>query len=438
MNEVGKLSSPDNELIYLIATSREPVSRNDLARLTGLSKMTISRHVAALVERGILTETTERISEQSMGRIPASLSLSASFPCICGILIKRSYVQTVLTDLSGKIIDMAKHYNEPDMNAEKLKRLLRKQYDEVTKGAKRHILGCGIAAIGPLDSNTGRILKPADFYGISDFPVVEIMREHTGLPVYLLHDASAGALAEKIYGNGMNYDNYIYLHIAEGIGLGFIQNGQLFCEMYGRSGEIGHTSINFNGPKCSCGNNGCLEVYASVQRMREKIQELLPYSSDSQFRRIKNPSWENIVELADSGDMIATIALDEFCTYLAYAIGNVLNLINFSIIVIGYDSKKSSDVVTRMLQAKMKNFHSAAERGVKVISAYFDNSPLMGAAAVVANEVFQQNSLFCHEKKKIPLDYLVTKYSKNDTNDSRKRMTYGRSEPKTRQNIQKI
>lgn len=396
MNNVEKYSNPDKALIYLIATSQVPISRIDLAKLTGMSKMTISRHVASLIQKGLITENAERVPGQNLGRIPVSLSISDTFPCICGTLIKRSYVQTVIADISGKIIDMTKHYNESDMNTGKLKQLLKTQYDELIKRTKKSILGCGIAAIGPLDSTAGYILNPADFYGITDFPVREIMQAHTGLPVYLLHDASAGALAEKIYGNGVSHDNYIYLHIAEGIGLGFIQDGKLLSGVYGQSGEIGHTSINFNGPKCSCGNKGCLEMYASVPRMREKIQELLPYCSESEFRKLKQPSWGDIVKLASFGDMIATAALDEFCTYLAYGIGNALNLINFSTLIVGYDSKKSSDIVTKMLRAKLKKIHSSTERDIKVIPAYYDNSPLSGAVAVVANEVFHQNLLLCH------------------------------------------
>lgn len=385
----------DHLLIRLIATSRSPVSRTDLARMTGLSKMTISKHITDLIQQGLIAEQDSRPDfSHDLGRNPIPLVLSDTSPCLCGTLIKRSYMQTILTDISGKIIDMTKYYFHQNVTAESITGLLLSQYDELSSRTRRRILGCGISSIGPINNRTGCILNPANFYGIKNLPVASILSDHTGLPVYLIHDANAGALVEKLYGKGISYDNFMYLHIEDGIGLGFVLNGALFHGLSGQSGEIGHTSINFSGPRCSCGNIGCLELYASTEQMCEKIYELLPLFPQSAFRSLKHPSWTDILNLASKGDSIAITALDEFCGYLAHALANSLKLLDFSTIIVGYDSSASSDIIERLLQIKLKEYFPAAENEIKILHSRFNNdAPLIGAAAVVANEVFHQNIL---------------------------------------------
>lgn len=387
IRQIEELTSLDRELIYQIALSEKPLSRIELAKRNAVSKMTISRHISALVEQGMITEITERNTEHLIGRTAGGLLLSEQFPCTLGILIKRSYIQMVIADFSGKIVDMTKHYFE-HLTAETLEKLLKQQYDELVRKNKRQIIGIGVAAIGPIDVSKGCILRPSDFFDIQNFPVVDIMRRYSNLPVYMLHDASGGALAEKMYGNGRMYKDYMYIHIAEGIGMGLIQHGKLFQSISGQGGEIGHTSIHFQGPKCSCGNYGCLEVYANLQNMRKKIQELLPFVSDTPFKKIKNPTWEEIVACAAKGDMLAIAALDEFCTYLAQAIKNALNLYNFSVLIIGYDSIAASDIVTNLIREKLKKVSENSHREIEVLQSCFDNAPLMGAAAIAANEEF--------------------------------------------------
>lgn len=384
----------DISLIRLIATSQTPVSRTSLAHLTGLSKMTIGKHIASLIQKGLLTEDESYAGTTgSLGRRPAYLRISATSPCICGILLKRTYCQSVLADISGNILDMEKCNLPEDLTADVLTRILLSQYDTLATHTKRPIIGCGISSMGPLNSITGCILNPPNFYGISNYPIVTICREHTGLPTYLIQDANAGALVEKLYGKGVPYDNFMYLHIENGIGLGFVLNGRLFNGFSGQSGEIGHTSININGPKCSCGNTGCLELYANLEQMQKKVAQLLPLFKNSPFHNIKEISWNDILSLAANEEPIAIAALDEFCGYLSHALTNILTLLDFSIIIIGYDSLSHSDMIEKMLRTNLHNYLSSSS-SIKIIHSYFNNdAPLLGAISVVANEIFNQNLL---------------------------------------------
>lgn len=383
----------DSTLVRLIATSQTPVSRIDLARQTGLSKMTISNHVAELIQKGIVMECDSYGQhENSLGRRPIPLQISSLSPCICGLWITRTHTQAILADISGSIIDMSKMYYPENLSRETLISMLLSQYDTLASRTRRRIIGCGISSIGPLDSTTGYLLNPANFWGLSYIPLTDIVGAHTGLPTYLIHDAHAGALVEKIYGRGIPYENFVYLHISDGIGLGFVLNGTLFNGFSGQSGEIGHTSINFNGPRCSCGNRGCLESYASIGQMRKKISELLPLFPESAFKKMKNPSRSDIINFASAGDPIAVAALDEFCGYLAHALANLLRLLDFSTIIVGYDALSSSSILEKILYEKMRDYSPPEKNDIKIQHSYFNNDgPLIGAIAIVANEVFHQN-----------------------------------------------
>ena len=120
--------------------------------------------------------------------------------------------------------------------------------------------------------------------------------------------------------------------------------------------------------------------------MQKKIAELLPFFKNSPFQKITEPSWNDILKLSLDGDPIASIALDEFCTYLSYALANTLNLLDFSTIIIGYDSPEKLKSSLNMPGSKLEIFHSR----------FNGEAPLLGSIAVVANEIFS------HQLKLLP------------------------------------
>lgn len=396
-------NSIKSRLIHLLATSKAPLSRTDLSTMTGLSKMTISNHVADLIRMGLVAESYTELgnqSENTLGRKPVSLQIAPSSPCICGIWLRRPSCQMILADISGRIVDMLNFDFRPSMTKENLIQLLLSHYDTLVSHTKRRIIGCGISSIGPIDNVSGCLTTPPDFYGITNVPLVSLFKSHTGLPTFLIHDAKAGGLAEKIYGLGESIDNYAYCHISHGIGLGLIINGHLFNGISGQAGEIGHTSIDYHGARCSCGNVGCLELYSSTTQMQNKIKELLPFYKDSVFHKIPDPSWADILTHAAAGDPAAVTALDDFCKYLARALSNVLKILDFSTLIVGYDvpprfaadSGNQSFLIEKMLFSKMNHLNSSQEHTLNILHSYFNgNAPLLGSIAVVANEIFEHN-----------------------------------------------
>ena len=385
-------------LLKLIAT-QPGLSRIDLAKITHITKMTVTNIISELLELGIITEEEGPASRQpTNGRIPTPLALSSSAPKIIGVLIKRGLYQVVLGDLAGNILDSITERTPQLEDAGHLLRILFAGVDTLRERARGPLLAVGISSIGPLDAPSGVLLNPPNFWGIENLPIVREMEKHTGLPAFLINDGNAGALCEKMYGSGKEIPNFLYVHLKYGIGSGLVLHNDLYHGNRGQSGEIGHSTINFVGPRCPCGNVGCLELYANITNVRSFIAQQLPLYPDT---RIKDPaavSLVHIIDLANQNDLLAVSALNEYCDYLSHAILNVLNILDISYIIMDYESNLSGsaleDLLLRKLQARISDERFRTLRVLR--SQHHGQAPLVGALALVADNVF-------HGRLEIPL-----------------------------------
>ena len=391
-SNIQDVKSKNRMLVLKHIATGSGISRVDIARSTGLSKMTVGNIVTELLSSGLAEETTNASNNTSAnyGRRPILLTLAQNSPCICGMLIKRKLCQVVLSDLGGRIFKQVDSpYNTLD-SSEDLLQILLKAYNECAGSTERRITAIGIASLGPLDSSRGIILNPPYFYGIENLPIVSIISKNTGLPVFLVNDATAGAFSEKLFGSGTSISNFAYLHIMNGIGAGFILNHALYDGDSGQSGEIGHTSINFDGPLCACGNRGCLDLYANLDNLQQRIKELAPFYSNSPLSTPKTPSWLDIISAGNQHDPLAITVLEEFCSYIAYSLTNPLNLLNLSTIIVGYDSDGTNTIIEDLLYHKLSKITLTAKFNPLSIlhSTFGGNAPLIGSVALAADKIF--------------------------------------------------
>ena len=169
---------------------------------------------------------------------------------------------------------------------------------------RRKVLGIGISAPGPLDCENGRILNPPRFERWHGMDIGKRLSDALGLPAYLEHDVCAMALHQQSTGQSRNF---MLLFIDIGIGAAIVSDGELLGNF---TGELGHTTIRFDGRLCACGNRGCLETYASIPALLE----------GSGFR-----DWFDLIDHAD--DPEAGRLLDQEAVYLSAGLINLLNLI---------------------------------------------------------------------------------------------------------------
>ncbi|MEH7012355.1 ROK family protein [Neobacillus niacini] len=323
--QLGKENN--KSLVLQMILEREPISRADIAHVTGLNKATVSSLVNELLEEELIYESGP--GESSGGRRPVLLHFNKVAGYAIGIDIGVNYILGVLTDLKGNIL------------IEKNQLLLDTSYtvviDPVIKMicslmeemqfSKYGIVGIGIGVPGIIDKAGTVLLAPN--LGWKNLSFKEKITDEFNLPVIIENEANAGAYGEKQFGAGQNFQNIIYVSAGIGIGVGLILNGELYQGKNGFSGEMGHMIIEVNGKQCSCGSRGCWEAYASEHALINVANQ-------------KYLSLEMLIGLAEKNDESALKLFEQIGCYLGYGINNIINTFNPEQVIIGNRLAKAS------------------------------------------------------------------------------------------------
>ena len=247
----------------------------------------------------------------------------------------------------------------------------------------------GICAPGPLDPEAGIVINPPNVPCWRNYPLVAEVERIFQMPVKLDNDANAAALAEATWGAGRLYRSVFYAGIGTGIGTGIVFDGRILHGASGAAGEGGHMGIDLRGPRCNCGKRGCIEVFASgpaiAVRARQKLQadpnSMLLELSDGKVDAVTTAL---VAQAAANGDRLALTVIDEVVEMLAYWLGNIVDLIEPDVVIIGGG-------VAPMLAPYLDGIHTRWEgacinpraQGIPIIlSSYGDDAGVIGAAAL--------------------------------------------------------
>lgn len=362
-------------ILQLIATN-EATSRIELATTTMLTKMTITNIVSEYIEHGIVEQCEEKITEGS-GRNPIRLRIAEKAPTVIGLYITRDKIEAVLCTLGLEIL------NRKVMPFKTLKKEEVRQYsyhviDQLLAETDLKVLGIGVAVMGPVDINNGIILNPPHFFGIENVNITQFLEERYGLPVVVDHDQNSAAQAEVLFGAGKNVQDFIFLGITKGIGSGFVSDGKVFHNKMGMASELGHISIDRNGKRCACGNRGCLEVYACVDAMEEKLRKVTG----------ENHTFQEFCRMKKRRDVDKV--LREMVDDIAVAIVSGINILHPQLVILGNECMDWDDKYVYLLEEKVNEEKFTQNYGrVPIRKAYFGkDSQLLGAAANVLYHIF--------------------------------------------------
>lgn len=371
-------------LILKLISTGECRSRIELAQATGLTKMTVSNIIGEYIAGGVIEEKEEEKTD-SCGRNPVLLSFAPTAPHVIGLLIFRDYVEAVLCDMNLNVCHREKiRFNDTDAD-----HLMEDCYEvtdgciEALKDDPHHppLAGIGVASIGPVDINRGRLLNPVRFYGIRDLPVKGLMEKRYGCPVVFDHDNNCAALAESMWGNGKHIQDFIFLGISNGIGSGIVMNGEVFHNRRGLAPEIGFITLDPDGPVGENGRRGYLELYAStyivLKRLREATGTKLPFKS--------------YFEMTDNAEVVSI--LSDMVDKVALTLANVTNVIHPERIILGHDCMDWSDAYVRKLEELVNHQKIASDDfWISICKAHFGRSAMVvGAAANMLKELFNGN-----------------------------------------------
>ena len=251
--------------------------------------------------------------------------------------------------------------------------------------------GIGICAPGPLDPNAGVILNPPNVPCWRNFPLADKVREHHRVPVKVDNDGNAAALAEARWGAARGFKNVFYATLGTGVGSGIVFDGHIYHGRTGSAGEGGHVSIDYRGPLCGCGKPGCIEVYAAgtaiAQRARAKLAEgrksvMLELAGG----RIEAVTGEIVGQACASKDPLAVELMRETIEMLALWLGNIVDLLDPDVIVIGGGATALYRPYFDQLRARVPKMTLNPRSGeVPILLAkYGADSGIAGGAALCA------------------------------------------------------
>jgi len=244
-----------------------------------------------------------------------------------------------------------------------------------------------LAAAGAIDLDKGLVTLSPNLPGWHNIPLRDIVKEKHRVNTFLINDASAAALGEHHFGVGRGVNNLVLLTLGTGIGGGIIIDGELYSGRCGSAGEIGHTTIDVNGPRCSCGNVGCLEMLASGTAIAKEAIRRISQGEMSSLTKILdgkagNITAEEVSLAAQNGDSLALEVISQAATYLGVAMVNLVNIFNPEMIIIGGGMAQMGDLLlnTARQVVKERAFPLSAQ-AVRIVTAQLgDNAGVLGAA----------------------------------------------------------
>jgi len=368
------------------------ISRADLSKATGLSPTAAGAIVSSLIEKGYIHEVGT--GESKGGRKPVLLELKPDSYYSIGLDVDVDGISSVLIDITGKTLYKG---------ASKLTSIAPEDVISAAENCVRQIikefsiqpsrlLGVGVSVPGMVDPSTYRVVLAPNL-GWEDIDLVSMLEEKLKLPIYIENEAMASAICENWLGACQSANNFVCVNIKSGIGAGIFTGGKLYRGTSGSAGEVGHIVVDENGPRCGCGNYGCLETIASTSGIVNKARRMVRQgvvSSLNEIADVDQIGFDEIVQAARNDDEMAKGLLNDAARYLGIALSSLVNTLNPSRIVLGKDFAKYGDLVMPTLRSIVdgKALKRPAQNVEIIISEIGESSSTLGAAIVPLKKLF--------------------------------------------------
>ncbi len=388
-----------NRSIILNQLRTHSLSRADLAVITGLNKTTVSSLINELLAHSFVHEIGPNTS--AGGRPAVLVELDPAAGNIIGVEIGVGYLNVVLTDFcAGVLWKRQVPFTESDSQRQVMQHaitLLRRAIQHGEQTGTR-LLGVGVAIPGLVDTASGTLVYAPNLEW-RNVPVQQILAAKFDTPIFVDNDANAAALAEHYMGSAQQVDNYVSVVANAGIGAGIVLGGQVFHGITGYAGEVGHVTLDPDGPACHCGNHGCWERLAGQSALVERVHNAIQAGASSSIREITEGSHglclHSIVEAARQGDVVARSALEETGRYLGIGIANLINIFNPDLVVLCGVLSLAEEFLTPVIQQTLVQRAMSDPRAAAqfVVSRFKSDACVMGGVAMVMHDILSRPGL---------------------------------------------
>jgi glucokinase-like ROK family protein len=376
--------------VDLIRFATTGISRTGLAEEMGLTRAAVTLIVNDLLENGVILEAESRAIPN--GRPPVVLEINPKRGLVAAVDMGATHVNIALADFSAKIIEETSFPFDikqgPQVCLAEVRRILQELLDRYGISISE-IMAVGVGVPGPVIKDAGMVMSPPIMPGWDRYPIRQTLEEAWGCPVSLNNDAELGALGEWAYGAGRGEKNLAFIKVGSGIGAGLIINQQIYGGTTGSAGEIGHITIEENGPLCTCGNHGCMEAFAGGNAIAIQARKMVQTGKRTLLSNIplENITAREVAESARRGDLPSQEIIMRAGTFIGIAIAGVVNLFNPSAVIIGGGVAQAGDLLTTSIrQAVRDRSLHASEQSVHITTAMLgQRSSLIGATVQAIN-----------------------------------------------------
>lgn len=385
-----KLGSSNDAQIMNVIRRQGPISRVEIAKVTGLTPPTVTNITTKLLDLGLIME--DSVGESSGGRRPLLVKISDLLAQIIVVYIGSERMIGYVIDPQFRIQWEDSRIIKGRQKEEVLEMML-----EIIKNCRAlatvPVVAVGVVVRGPVRIREG-ISVFAPNIGWRNAPLKDIIEKEIGLPAFIENDVKALSNCEYYYGTVKDANSMILLKVSHGIGGGIIFNGRLYRGVNDSAGEVGHTTIDIAGPVCSCGNYGCLEALASETALVDIVSKAIKEGQSSLVYdlvegNLARVTPEVIYQAANTGDLIAIRMLGQVARYLGIGIANLVNIFNPEIVIIGGGIVRGRQYIEDIVRQTVndRSFESCSSvLQISFLSATTENT-VKGVADIVYSEI---------------------------------------------------
>lgn len=368
------------------------ITKAELAAATGLTFMAIKKNMEELMELNLVRE--DALKSQGVGRKAVTYTINESYGYTIGLHINMFKTCVAVSDLGGnivalRILEKVPAYNSQYEYIDFLFGLIQEVLHDPAVPQDK-ILGLGIGVPGPVNGHEGIVLTPPNFSIIRFMPLKKIMEEKFHIPVYVQKDTNALAFGEYWHGAGKGIKSLVYIDADVGIGSSLVINGEIYEGAHFSAGEFGHITLDINGPRCNCGNKGCLEAMGSGIAIVRDIRQLLE-TNPSHFLYEKRHSLTlaDVLDAAAQNDLLCISTLNTAATYMGIAINSLINLIDPERIIIGGVLANEYNQYMDIVRPTIFTKHVDGGTDELVVPAHLaSHAGVIGACELVAHNFF--------------------------------------------------
>ncbi len=365
---------------------RQPISRAKISELTKLNKSTVSSIVASLIAEDLIIEEPDH--NRGVGRNPINLRVKRGKHYVGAIYFDSTKTELAVIDMDGTIISSTEIKTEMGNPSGFVSLCIEKLNAMRGQFHPHHFRGIGVTVAGIVDAAQSKVVYAPNL-GWQDLDLGQVVRQHAPNieMVTVENDAKASALAELLLGtHRVNPNNVVFLSVGAGIGAGIVVDNHILSGGSHAAGEFGHMTIVEGGEQCTCGNQGCWEVYASDRATIRRYAAGKNLHQDQSA----NISLANIIEFAKHGDTVAREALTKSAQYIGLGIANIIRSFDPEVIIIGGTITQAWNVIyPEIMETVNKRGFFGKQRNTAILpTSLTANPPLLGAAALSIRKIF--------------------------------------------------